>query len=296
MINSNKEWFTEECTECGTAFSLEINKKLHDEQTAFQKIEVYSTKKFGNLMVIDGFVMLTDRDNFIYHEMMTHPVLFSHPNPQHVVIVGGGDCGSLREIAKHACVNKITQIEIDQRVTNIAEQYFPNLCEANNDPRTEFIFEDAIQWMDQASKDSIDVIIVDSTDPIGPAEGLISTPFYKNCLRVLKSDGLLVQQSESPFIHLESIIKPMHRSMLDAGFTNSKLINFPQPSYPTGWWTASIAYQANHLPFARHEQAQSLTFDTKYYNHAIHQASLSTPQFIQNNIATEHLTGRRMYI
>ncbi len=282
MINTNKKWFTEECTECGTAFSLEINKKLHEEQTAFQKIEVYSTKSFGNLMVIDGFVMLTERDNFIYHEMMTHPALFSHPNPQHVVIVGGGDCGTLRETAKHICIDKITQVEIDQRITSIAEQYFPDLCAANNDPRVEFVFEDAIEWIKQNNENSIDVIIVDSTDPIGPAKGLFSTPFYENCLRALKHDGLLVQQSESPFVHFDSIIKPMHRCMRDAGFITVELIHFPQPSYPTGWWSATIASQANQLPFARQHQAQSLTFATKYYNHAIHVASLCTPQFIKN--------------
>ena len=286
MIETNKEWFTEECIECGTAFSLEINKKLHEEQTPFQKIEVYSTKSFGNLMVIDGFVMLTERDNFIYHEMMTHPVLFSHANPQHIVIVGGGDCGTLLETAKHTCVDKITQVEIDERVTRIAEKHFPDLCKANNDPRTKFVFEDAIQWMQQANANSIDVIIIDSTDPIGAAEGLFLTPFYKNCLRTLKSDGLLVQQSESPLIHFDSIIKPMHRCMREAGFTHTELITFPQPCYPTGWWSATIACQTDHIPFVRENLAKTLTIDTKYYNYAIHQASQSAPQFIKINTAT----------
>ena len=285
-MNTNNKWFTEECTECGTAFSFEINKKLHQEETPFQKIEVYSTKSFGNLMVLDGFVMLTERDNFIYHEMMSHPVLFSHPNPQHVVIVGGGDCGTLLETAKHACIDKITLVEIDERVTRIAENHFPDLCKANNDPRVKFIFEDAIQWMHQADENSVDVIIIDSTDPIGPAKGLFSTPFYKNCLRALKSDGLLVQQSESPLIHLESIIKPMHNYMREAGFTHTELINFPQPSYPTGWWSATIACQSSHIPFAREDLAKSLTIDTKYYNHAIHLASQAIPEFIKNNSST----------
>ena len=280
MLNTNKKWFTEECTECGTAFSMEIYEKLHEEQTPFQKIEIYSTKSFGNLMVIDGYVMLTERDNFIYHEMMSHPALFSHANPSNVVIVGGGDCGTLREVAKHTCLQKIIQVEIDERVTRLAEKYFPVLCEANNDPRVELVFEEAIQWMRNAKDDSIDVIIVDSTDPIGPAEGLFSTPYYQDCLRALKSDGLLVQQSESPLIHIDSIIKPMQTCMLDAGFANTKLMFFPQPSYPTGWWAATMASKIDQISFTREEDTKQLTFATQYYNHAMHLASFATPQFI----------------
>ncbi len=284
MINTDKKWFTEECAECGTAFSLEINNKLHEEQTPFQKIEIYSTKNFGNLMVIDGFVMLTELDNFIYHEMISHPAIFSHPDPQHVVIVGGGDCGTLRETAKHTQIKSITQIEIDERVTRLAENYFPDLCTSNDDPRIKFIFDDAIKWMQQTTENSIDIIIIDSTDPIGPAEGLFSTSFYKDCLRTLKSNGLLVQQSESPLIHFDSIIKPMHKCMHEAGFSKTKLIFFPQPCYPSGWWTATMAYQTERSLFTREQDIKRLQFTTQYYNHAIHDSCLSIPEFIKNKI------------
>ncbi len=278
MQHSN--WFTEECAECGTAFSLEIHEKLHEEQTSFQKIEIYSTKHFGNLMVIDGFVMLTERDNFIYHEMLTHPALFSHPNPRNVLIIGGGDCGTLREVAKHSCVEKVTQVEIDQRVTHLSKQFFPQLCDANNDPRVELVFEDAIEWMKKAENQSFDVIIVDSTDPIGPAKGLFSTPFYQDCTRVLASKGLIVQQSESPLIHLESIIKPMHHCMQQAGFNTIELIHFPVASYPTGWWTASMASKSSAIAFFREAQSRSSELETHYYNHAIHQGCFSSPNFV----------------
>ena len=197
----NNKWFTEECTEAGSAFSLEIHEKLHEEQTPYQKIEIYATKSFGKLMIIDGFVMLTERDNFIYHEMMSHPALLSHPMPRNVVIVGGGDCGTLLEVAKHGCVENIAQVEIDQRVTDLSLEHFPQLCAANSDPRVNLVFDNAIKWFKNAPVNSIDLIIVDSTDPIGPAKGLFSTPFYKDCFRALTTDGLLVQQSESPIIH-----------------------------------------------------------------------------------------------
>ena len=280
MINSNKIWFTEECVESGTAFSMEIYEKLHEEQTPFQKIEIFSTKSFGKLMVIDGFVMLTERDNFIYHEMMTHPALYSIDNPEDVVVVGGGDCGTLREVAKHSCIKNIKQVEIDQRVTELSEKFFPELCIANHDPRVEFIFEDAISWMQSARNKSIDLIIVDSTDPIGPAKGLFSILFYKQCVRTLKYNGLLVQQSESPLVHFESIIQPMKTCMLNAGFEYTKHIYFPQPSYPTGWWTATIASKRDQIQFAREHEARDKEINTQYYNHAIHLASFATPQFL----------------
>ena len=283
MQNNHKTWFTEECAECGTAFSLEIDKKLHEEQTAYQKIEIYSTKNFGKLMVIDGFVMLTERDNFIYHEMMAHPVLFSHHSPQHVVIVGGGDCGTLREVVKHKCVEKIYQVEIDEKVSRLSEKYFPQLCESNNDPRIEFIFNDAIQWMQNVSNNSLDIIIIDSTDPIGPAKRLFSSPFYKDCFSALKPDGMLIQQSESPLVHLQKIINPMHTDMQKAGFNKTKLINFPQPSYPTGWWSATIATKSEVESFARENEVLNLNFSTQYYNHEIHTACCAKPEFLNHS-------------
>jgi len=284
MTNINKRWFTEECGECGTSFSLEIHEKLHEEQTLFQKIEIYLTKSFGKLMVIDGFIMLTERDNFIYHEMVTHPALYSHNNPKNVVIIGGGDCGTLCEVAKHSCITNIKQVEIDKRVTELSTEYFPNLCAANKDPRVEFIFENAIDWIQNIKSDSTDVIIIDSTDPIGPAKGLFSTTFYKQCLRALTRDGLLVHQSESPLIHVDSIIKPMQTCMLSAGFKFTNHIYFPQPSYPSGWWSATIA-SIHKIQFSRKMEVKQRPINTMYYNHAIHIASFATPNFLKEKLS-----------
>ena len=163
-----ENWFTEVCEEGGSAFSLHIKERLHSEKTAFQTIDIYRTSEFGNLMVIDGFVMLSARDNFFYHEMMSHPALFTHDDPGNIVIVGGGDCGTLREVLRHESVSHALQVEIDERVTRLSEQFFPELCEANEDARAEFLFGDGIKWMAEAQDGSVDVIIVDSTDPIGP--------------------------------------------------------------------------------------------------------------------------------
>jgi spermidine synthase len=278
VLENDSQWFTEPCKEYGSAFSLMIREKLHDEQSAYQRIEVYATETFGNLMVIDGFVMLTARDNFLYHAMMSHPALFTHPAPCRVVIIGGGDCGTLREVLKHEEVTYALQVEIDERVTRIAEQHFPELCISNHDPRAGFFFGDGIQWMRDASDASVDVIIVDSTDPIGPAEGLFTEAFYRECQRVLGEQGVLVQQSESPLYHM-GIINPMRKAMQRAGFRDVQTLFFPQPVYPSGWWSATMAGKQELAAAFRETVAKNKPFHTEYYNAAIHHAALTAPEF-----------------
>lgn len=280
-ILSDPDWFTEKAPTIGTAFSLSIKSKLHEEQTEYQFLEIYDTTHFGRLMVLDGCTMLSRHDNFIYHEMMTHPALFSHPAPERVAIIGGGDCGSLREVLKHICVKQAWQIDIDERVTRNAETYFPELCESNNDPRAKLLFIDGIKWMEQAAPGSLDIIIVDSTDPVGPAKGLFGKTFYASCLRALGQNGLLIQQSESPLVHAESIIYPMHATMRDAGFGASKTLFFPLPIYPTGWWSATIAGKRNQIEFVRKTDAEKQAFTTDYYNSAIHEAAFVEPEFFK---------------
>ncbi|MGB5339640.1 MAG: polyamine aminopropyltransferase [Gammaproteobacteria bacterium] len=272
------QWFTEICKEGGSAFGMKIREKLHDEQSEYQRIEIYATEKFGNLMVIDGFVMLTARDNFIYHEMMSHPVLFTHPSPGNVVIIGGGDCGTLREVLKHGRVTHALQVEIDERVTRLAEEFFPELCVSNSDTRAEFFFGDGIRWMQEAEDGTVDVIIVDSTDPIGPAEGLFTEAFYRECHRVLGDHGMLIQQSESPLYHMH-IINPMRKAMQAAGFADVQTLFFPQTTYPSGWWTATMACKRDMAGLFREDDARKKTFETGYYNAAIHTAALTAPEF-----------------
>ena len=279
----DENWFTEVCEECGTAFSLRSRRKLHEEQTPFQKIEIHDTEAFGNLMVIDGFVMLSARDNFLYHEMMAHPALYTHRAPRRVVIIGGGDCGTLQEVLRHPEVEHCLQVEIDERVTRLAEEYFPELCTANNDPRAEFLFGDGIRWMKEAEPGSVDVIIVDSTDPIGPAKGLFTEAFYRDCHRALGEGGIVVQQSESPLVHLE-ILLPMHRAMRAAGFETTHTLQFPQPVYPTGWWSATMARKGGSLLEFREMEAAARPFETRYYNAEIHRGALAVPEFFRREL------------
>jgi spermidine synthase len=282
MIPTEKNWFTEVYPKHGSALSIEVGAKLHEEQSAFQHLEIFDTPWLGKLMVIDGCTMVSDRENFLYHEMMTHQTLFTHPNPKRVWIIGGGDCGSLKEVLKHPGVERATQIEIDERVTRLAEQYFPDLCASNNDPRAELLFIDGIQWVKDAADHSVDVIIVDSTDPVGPAEGLFNQAFYTQCLRCLAPDGILAQQSESPLFHLD-LIGAMHQTMRSAGFTATRTFFFPQFIYPSGWWSGTMASKGS-LDGFREQDARNKPFETRYYNADIHRAALVAPEFFRKAI------------
>ena len=223
-------WISEACEDTGSAFSLKSTTKLHEEKSDFQQIAVYRTTHWGNLMLIDGCTMVSSRENFLYHEMMTHPVLFTHPSPRRVAVVGGGDCGTLREVLKHPEVERATQVDIDERVTRVAEEYFPELCESNGDPRAELLFADGIEWVNEASPASLEIIVVDSTDPAGPGEVLFTVDFYAACRRALSDGGLLIQQSESPLVHA-GIQEGMYRDMYRAGFADLRTLFFPQPIY-----------------------------------------------------------------
>jgi spermidine synthase len=277
------EWFTEQHAGAGSAFSLKIKKKLHEEQSEFQLHEIYETETFGNLMVLDGCTMVSTRDNFFYHEMMSHPALYTHPNPKRVWIIGGGDCGTLKEVLKHPSVEQAIQIDIDERVTRLAEIYFPELCESNGDPRAELKFIDGIKWVKDAAPNSVDIIIVDSTDPIGPAEGLFSEAFYRDCLACLSEHGMVVQQSESALYHMK-LIGEMRNAMSNAGFGHLQTLFFPQCLYPSGWWSATIAGKSDLSKF-REQDSANKQFATVYYNVDIHKASLAQPEFFKKAFA-----------
>jgi len=273
-------WYTEQWAGQGSAISLKLARKLHEEQSPFQRIEIFETESFGTLMTLDGLVMVTDRDNFLYHEMMSHPALLTHPDPRRVLVIGGGDCGTLREVLRHPSVELAEQVELDERVTRVAEQFFPELCERNNDPRARLHFADGIQWVADASPGGYDVIIVDSTDPVGPAAGLFSEDFYRACHRALGAHGVVVGQSESPLFHPDLIVA-MHAAMRAAGFSDTATLHFPQCTYPSGWWSCTMAGRDGPLGPVR---AADRSVVTRYYNAAIHAAARALPEFLARRL------------
>jgi spermidine synthase len=211
--------------------------------------------------------------------MMSHPALFTHPDPKRVLIIGGGDCGTLREVLRHSTVELAEQVELDERVTRVAERFFPELTEKNNDPRARLRFTDGIRWVADASPDTYDVIIIDSTDPVGPAAGLFSEAFYKNCMRALRPRGIVVGQSESPLFHPDLIVA-MHRAMRAAGFDDTATLQFHQVTYPSGWWSCTMACKQGSLATIREDAAAGKDFPTRYYNAAIHVAAKALPEFL----------------
>jgi len=273
-------WLHEPFAPTGSSIGFRVSEKLAEVQSPFQTIEIYQSTDWGKVMLIDGAMMLTSRDNFFYHEMMAHPALFTHPNPKNVVIIGGGDCGTLREVLKHSGIEHVTQCDIDVEVTRMSERYFPELCESNSDPRAELLFDDGIAYMQGLEAGSVDIVIVDSTDPVGPAEGLFNQAFFASCDRALKPDGILVQQSESPLALLDLIIE-MRTEMGKAGFADFQTLPFPQPCYPTGWWSCTMARKTATTGFTfREEDSQTKSFPTHYYSAAIHRAAQVLPPFV----------------
>lgn len=277
---SGEGWYSEEWDGQGSAISLRVSDKLHDVQSPYQRVEIYQTETFGRLMTLDGLVMVTERDHFIYHEMLTHPALFSRPGPESVLVIGGGDCGALSEVVKHRQLRRIEQVELDQVVTDVALRFFPDFRAATTDPRVTLHFDDGIEWVRQAQPGSYAVIIIDSTDPVGPAEGLFSTAFFASCKRALTQNGVLAIQSESPLFHQELILRVRGR-LSEAGFADSASLFFPQCTYPSGWWSATLGVVSGVATGFQQPLAAAKSFATRYYNAAIHQAAFAKPEFLK---------------
>ncbi|MEM1080691.1 MAG: polyamine aminopropyltransferase [Pseudomonadota bacterium] len=271
---SDTRWFTEVHAQHGSAISFRIEQTLARVHTPYQLIEVFETTDWGRLMTIDGCIMLTSRDHFIYHEMLTHPALFSHNAAQRILIIGGGDCGTLQQVLQHQGVTSVVQCDIDEQVTRLSEQYFPELCSHNTDPRAQLVFDDGLAWIERAEAESLDMIIVDSTDPIGPAQGLFGPAFVRHCYAALASGGMLVQQSESPLLHAH-LIEGIRSNMKAAGFDDIKTLGFPQPCYPSGWWSCTQARKQATIQVTDPVRYRISGIQTRYFNPDVHRGALA---------------------
>jgi spermidine synthase len=191
-------WYTEKQTK-NHGITTKIKKTLYHDQSEFQTLDVIETIEFGNMLVLDGMVMTTDRDEFVYHEMITHVAMNTHPNPKEVLVVGGGDGGVIREILRYPTVIRAVLAEIDGKVIEASKKYFPQIAGKLDDPRVDIQVTDGIRHI-QENKGKYDVIIVDSTEPVGPAVGLFQKPFYEGIYEALKEEGIMVAQTESPWV------------------------------------------------------------------------------------------------
>lgn len=276
MVYLKGLWFTELQTN-QMAISLQIKETLHLEKSEYQEISVVDTYEFGRMLLLDGIIMTTIKDEFVYHEMISLPALNTHPNPKNVLVIGGGDGGAIREIVKHPKVEKAILCEIDGQVIEVSKKYLPEISCALNDPKVEVIVEDGIKYI-QENKNKFDVILVDSTDPIGPAVGLFAKDFYQGIYHALKEDGIFAAQTESPWVN-ESLLKRVFQDIKSI-FPITRVYLANVPTYPTGMWAFTMGSK-KYDPLQVDKIAIPDT-NTKYYTPAIHFNSFDLPPFVAN--------------
>jgi spermidine synthase len=267
-------WFTEKQTK-NFGITAKIKQTLHTEQTEFQKLDMVETEEFGNMLILDGMVMTTQKDEFVYHEMVAHVPLFTHPNPENVLVVGGGDGGVIREVLKHPSVKKATLVEIDGKVIEYSKKYLPEIAGKLEDPRVEVKVDDGFMHIAQ-SENVYDVIMVDSTEPVGPAVNLFTKGFYAGISKALKEDGIFVAQTDNPWFTPE-LITQVQRDVKEI-FPITRLYIANIPTYPSGLWTFTIGSK-KHDPL---EVSEDRFFDieTKYYTKELHKAAFVLPKFV----------------
>lgn len=281
MNKFQQGWFTEVSEGWpGIAQSLEVEKEIAHEQSKYQDILVFKAKRTGLTMAIDGAIQTTEMDEFAYQEMMAHVVLYSHPNPQRVLIIGGGDLGVAREVLKHKCVELVDLCDIDEKVTELSMKYLPHLTEtASKDPRLHVMFQDGAAYMDTKTG-YYDIIITDSSDPIGPAESLFNKAYYEKVFKALRPGGIICSQGESMWLHPDLIIK-LRDILSSVGFPVVEYSLIQIPTYPCGSIGALIASNAGSCKKPRREMTKEEADSMKYYNTEIHEASFVLPQFFK---------------
>lgn len=268
-------WFTEKQTPT-FGITAKIRQTFVHEQTEFQQLDMVETEEFGRMLVLDGMVMTTVKDEFVYHEMVAHPVLNTHPDPKHVLVVGGGDGGVIREILKHPGVERAVLVEIDGKVIEYSKQFLPEIAGKLEDPRVEVIVNDGYMHILE-HKNEYDVIMVDSTEPVGPAAPLFERGFYQGIHEALKDEGIFVAQTDNPWFKAD-LIRQVHRDVKEI-FPVVRVYGANIPTYPSGLWTFTMGSK-KHDPIEVDENSIP-ELDTKYYSPRLHKAAFVLPRFVE---------------
>ncbi|HRZ41616.1 MAG TPA: polyamine aminopropyltransferase [Bacteroidales bacterium] len=282
MYNRNV-WFTDK--DDNQALSLRhTGEILFDRRTPYQHVRVLQTYAYGKMLAIDNMVMCTEKDECHYHEMITHPAIFTHGKVKHALVIGGGDGGTVREILKHKEVEQVTMVEIDEAVVDASKQLLPTISSAFGHPKLNLIIGDGIRYVKEAADHTFDLIIVDGSDPVGPAEGLFSMEFYQHCHRILKPDGILAGQTESPvfndkaFSEINQLLKELF------GDAHVHVITYSQPTYPTGTWSIMIARKDCRTPMDVDNDVIASFIEENpmgFYNTEMHYAGFALPNYVK---------------
>lgn len=269
-----------------SGLTLGITNVLFSQQTPYQHVQVWETDAFGRLLTLHGVVMLTDRDEFVYHEMISHPALCLLPDPRRVLVVGGGDGGAAREILRHPQIEHVDMVEIDEVVLDVARTYFPAVSAGLDDPRLRVHIGDGIEFVRNAAGGSYDLVVVDSTDPVGMAEGLFGEAFYRDCARVLDDAGILVAQMESPFDREFRATIHAAQTLLRRIFPITETYLAFISTYAMGMWSFALASQRLH-PVHDYKRAAAearlrpFADSLQYYNPDVHLAAFALPNFVR---------------
>lgn len=273
-------WFTEKHTE-NVKLSIQVEKQLYSSQSEFQRIDIFESKEFGKFLTLDGYMMLTEKDEFIYHEMMVHVPMAVHPRVKKALVIGGGDGGTVRELARYSEIERIDLVEIDEEVVKACRAYLRQTACGFDDGRVHIFYDDGLKFV-RKFVNEYDLILVDSTDPFGPGEGLFTKEFYGNCYKALKEDGIMVNQHESPFYPNDATAMQRAHKRIVESFPISKVYQAHIPTYPSGHWLFGFASKTYH-PLDGQDIARwkARGLKTRYYNEQLHKGAFALPNYVE---------------
>lgn len=273
-------WYSEKHTD-NVYLSIKVDKQLYSSNSRFQRIDVFESFEFGKFLALDGYMMLTEKDEFIYHEMMAHVPMAVNADIKNILVIGAGDGGVLKELIKYPTIEKIDVSEIDEEVVKVCKQFLPKTACGFDDERVHLYFQDGMKFI-RRHEEEYDLIIVDSTDPFGPGEGLFTKEFYGNCFKALKEDGIMVNQHESPFYDEDAnAMKRAHKRIFDS-FPISRVYQAFIPTYPSGHWLFGFASKTLHPIHNMNAKAwNALGIKTRYYNTNLHKGAFYLPNYVE---------------
>lgn len=289
ILSKNHDlWFSEYYMDDDVKLSLKIDEVLHVEQSPFQKIEIFRNETFGVFMVLDGYTQVTEKDEFVYHDMIIHPAMAVNPDIKNVLIIGAGDGGTAREVSRYSTIEKIDMIEIDEAVVRACQKHMPTTSSIlDKEPRLNLMFQDGLKFVKEAAADSYDLILVDSTDPEGPGEGLFTVEFYQDCYRILSDKGILINQHEGAFFDGDIAEMKKAHGKIKKVFPISKVFGFNTPTYASGYWYFGFASKVlDPIDDLNAEKWNSLRINTKYYNTDLHKGAFALPNYVKEILAS----------
>jgi len=276
----------DEGLEVGLTTGLRIGSELYRETSAFYDLAIYETTDFGRALVMDNIIQTTERDEFVYHEMLTHTPIFAHGAATDVLIIGGGDGGMLEEVLKHRSVRRATMVEIDAHVVDLCRKYIPGICgKAFEDPRTDLVIADGAAYVRDTDA-RFDVIIIDSPDPMGPAKVLFEEPFYINCKRVLRPGGAVVRQNGIPLLQtneLEGAMTLLGRHFADVACYMATVPTYTGAHMAFGWASDDPAKRAIDADILARRQAAA-GIATRYWSPTLHRGAFAVPAYVEEAV------------